>query len=521
MRMAPERTRRIRVLLFAACALLALCGLARSAPAAGGAIRGHARPTIVWPYHRPVSGSVAFFIRGVPRGARAVFLSVGSRRIWSSGRAATARQRRLVLETRRLRNGPHILLLRVVYRGGRSVLTRKRIVVRNRSGLHGPVAHLAGLNVGAFGPPAAGDPGPSVAEFNRETYLYRSSWPVQDEADRYQFMVLAGNEYAEIPRLKAINPGLKFLLYQAIWVTNRDDYSWIPTLTGCTSYADDIANHRDWFLRDRSGALVHGLGKSDLYALDVGSSTYQQACAAHAGAVAKKYGFDGVFFDLVDGDPSLDVNGASLPEYPTRGSWEDAMGSALAYLGPALRAQGLLAFGNISGADSSARWERWVSHLDGVEEESWTDGDAGLEQQIPFWETKITELAWAMDHGKYEFVHSYNKGEAANTFGLAAMLLAANGRASYSTTNGATDDEYWFPEYNAARDLGAPAGPYRVLANGVYERAFARGIVLVNPTGRHIPAFWLGGGRYSGSGLAGAESVAMAPTSAVILNETG
>lgn len=520
MRIAPARARRIRTLLSAACAVIVLSAVAGSAPAAGGALRRQAEPTIVWPYHRPVSGRVAFFIRGILRRPRAMFVSVGGRRIWTSRRAATVRQRKLMIETRLLRNGLHVLVLRVVYPSGRSVLARKWIVVRNR-GLHGPIAHLAGVNVGAFGPPAAGDPGPSVAEFNRETYLYRSSWPVEDEADRYQFMVLAGNEYAEIPRLRAINPNLKFLLYQAIWFTNSDDYSWIPTLTGCTSYADDIANHRSWFLRDNSGALVHGLGKSDLYALDVGNSAYQQACAANAGAVAKKYGFDGVFFDLVDGEPSLDVDGIGLPAYPSRGSWEDAMNSALAYLGPALRAQGLLVFGNVSGADSTARWEQWVAHLDGVEEESWTDGDSGLEQQIPFWATKITELTWAMDNDKYEFVHSYNKGEAANTFGLAAMLLAANGRASYSTTNGGTDDEYWFPEYDAARDLGAPAGPSRVLADGVYERAFARGIVLVNPTARHIPAFWLGGGTYSGSGLTGVRSMALAPTSAVILTETG
>jgi hypothetical protein len=101
------------------------------------------------------------------------------------------------------------------------------------------------------------------------------------------------------------------------------------------------------------------------------------------------------------------------------------------------------------------------------------------------------------------------------------MLLATNGRASYSTTNGATTDEYWFPDYDGAAALGPPAGRYRVLSNGVYERAFANGIVLVNPSTRSIPTFWLGGDRYSGSGLVNVRAVAMAPTSGLILLKSG
>jgi hypothetical protein len=229
-----------------------------------------------------------------------------------------------------------------------------------------------------------------------------------------------------------------------------------------------------------------------------------------------------VFFDLVDGRFDGDItSGTSIPEYPMRRSWEDAMNSALAYLAPSLRGQGLLVFGNVSETDNSATWRQWVGHLDGVEEESWTDGGAGLHAQVPFWPTKFSELNWAMANGKYEFVHSYSTNEAANAFGLAAMLLAGNGRASYSSSNGATTDEYWFPEYDTAKELGAPAGPYAVLANGVYERAFATGIVLVNPTARPTGKFWLGGGRYSGSGLTNVRSVALPPTSAVILRETG
>jgi hypothetical protein len=213
--------------------------------------------------------------------------------------------------------------------------------------------------------------------------------------------------------------------------------------------------------------------------------------------------------------------GLTIPEYPTQRSWEGAMTGALAYLAPALRAQGLMVFGNVSGADSVATWEQWVGHLDGVEEESWMDGGAGMAPQIPFWSTQLAELDWATAHGKYEFVHSHDSGEVGNAFGLASMLLLANGQASYSTTNGGVDDESWFPEYDTAKALGAPAGPYAVLANGVYERAFAKGIVLVNPTSHRVPSFWLGGHSYSGSGITDAESVSLPATSALILEQTG
>jgi hypothetical protein len=504
------------------CALMVcaqvVCALACAAP--GTAAVRRAGPAIVWPYRAAVSGTVFFALRGITSAARELVLSVGGQRVWSA--AAVPHAHKLVMNTQRLRNGKHVLQLRVTYAGRRSFLVHTAIVVRNARGQRGLIAHAAGMYVGAFSPPAAGVAGPSVAEFNRETYLYRTAWPVADEANRYQFMVLSGNEYALIPMLKAINPHLRFLVYQAIWFTNQNDYSYMQTVTGCTAYADDVANHPSWFLHDASGNRVLGPNRTDLYAMDVGNPAYQQACAANAGALARTYGFDGVFFDLIDGPMARDVQpGLTIPEYPTQRSWEGAMTGALAYLAPALRAQGLMVFGNVSGADSVATWEQWVGHLDGVEEESWTDGGAGIARQSPFWSAKLAELDWATGHGKYEFVHSYNGGEAGNTFGLASMLLVANGRASYSTSNGGVDDENWFPEYDTAKALGAAAGPYEVLANGVYERAFANGIVLVNPAGHQVPSFWLGGRTYAGSGIANAESVTLPATSGLILLKTG
>jgi hypothetical protein len=124
----------------------------------------------VWPYRAPVSGAVIFSVKGISRAAREMVVTVSGRRLWQG---VAKRHRSLIINTRRLRNGAHVLQLRVLYGGRRSVLVRRKIVVRNRRAV---IAHAAGADVGAFGPPAAGRAGPSVALFNRETYLYRSTW---------------------------------------------------------------------------------------------------------------------------------------------------------------------------------------------------------------------------------------------------------------------------------------------------------------------------------------------------------
>jgi hypothetical protein len=539
--------RSARIATAVVAALSAAAGVSGSALAARHA---HVqRLEIVRPYRTDVSGTIFFAVRGIRTHARRIVFSIDGRRVWSAGRVSPRLRRATAIDTRKLRNGRHMLSLRVTYANRSTDLVRKPIVVHNRRPGSAQQAHPAGAgrggttgsgassggttaaggttasgtgttgSGGAFGPPSSPVSGPSVAAFNRESYLYSSTLPAAQEANRYQVIVLDAHDYPEVPLLKAANPNLKIVLYQAIMFTNSDDYSYMQTATGCTAYADDLANHPTWFLHDQNGNRVLAPNRTDLYALDVGNPAYEQACATNAAAFAKRYGFDGIFFDVVDGNLSLDVSpGVTIPEYPSAASWQNAMNAALGYLGPALRAQGLLAFGNVSGAASTSQWQQWVSHLDGVEEEAWTDGGGGLAQQIPWFSQKLDELSWAMSNDKYEIVHSYNGGEAANTYGLATMLLAATGRASYATSNtDYTSQENWFPEYDTAQQLGAAAGPYTVLANGVYERAFAGGIVLVNPTGSSIPSFSLGGGTYMGSGLTNVRSVALGPTSGLIL----
>jgi hypothetical protein len=55
----------------------------------------------------------------------------------------------------------------------------------------------------------------------------------------------------------------------------------------------------------------------------------------------------------------------------------------------------------------------------------------------------------------------------------------------------------------------------------VYERAFSKGIVLVNPGGTSVPSFSLGGSAYSGSGRTNVRTAQLGATSGVILLKVG
>jgi hypothetical protein len=367
---------------------------------------------------------------------------------------------------------------------------------------------------------ADGGPSPNLAQFNRETYRFSTRLSLTTEARRYQVLVLSAADAGRVGALKRANPRLTVLVYQSLIATDRHDPSAAPTLTGCTSYTDDVRHHADWLLRDGHGAPVTATPHNvALHLTDIGDPGYEQRCAANAASLARAHGFDGVFFDMVIGDlSSLLDPGVNVPRYARPGSWSDALTAALGRMVPVLHAAGLIAVGNLALAPDVTTWEGWAGELDGVEEESWTDGGLGPRQQVPFFMTKLDELAWTQHHQEYELVHSFGSGAQANTYGLAAMLLVAAGTASYSTSNvDYSADEQWYSVYGTARRLGPPSGSFERLHNGVLERRFAHGLVLVNPQSTRAGSIALGG-RYTGSGLTRVTTASLPATSGLILH---
>ena len=360
------------------------------------------------------------------------------------------------------------------------------------------------------------------AQFNRVTYNFSTKLTMAQEATRYQAIVLQSTNGNLVASLHASNPNLRILMYTDIKYSRTTDPQ---GLSVCTSYPTDNASHPSWFLTDQYGHRTTSSQSSADYFMDVGNPAYQQACMSHAIALAKKYGFDGVFMDDVSAWVGWSFRpGVRVPKYSSVSSWQSAMYSLVNSAGQTMHQNGMLVVGNIGAATlTSGLWQKWTGPLDGSMEESWTDGNAGLAQQVPDWPKKLANIAWSEANGKIALLHSYNTTETGNTYGMASMMLVANGRSNYSTSSGGsyTSAETWFPEYTTAQQLGAPTGAYTRLANGVYERVFQNGIVLTNPTTSSVPSFSLGGGIYSGSQLNNVTSVPMGPTSGLVLLRVG
>jgi hypothetical protein len=353
----------------------------------------------------------------------------------------------------------------------------------------------------------------TYANFNREAYTYTSALPPSQEANTYQYMVLLWPDAAMVPILKAANPNLKIFMYEGIMAAQNSN----PAYVTCTSGPWVLANHPNWILTDQNGNPILYQGH---YLLDVANPSYQQTCLANSIAEAKKDGFDGVFWDMANAKLVWVLPPrTSVPEYPTDASWQAAMYSMLSYAGTQLHANGLLNVANIGGgALFKGLWQQWNGPLDGAEEESFTDYKLGLAIGSWDWPQMIADTAWSEANHKFVMLHSWNTTEPGNTYGLASMMLVADGESSWSTSNGCYSTcEVWYPEYTTAQQLGAPLAPYTKLANGAYERRYQYGMVVVNPTLNAIAPFSLGGGTYTGSGLSGVSSVGLGADSGYIL----
>ena len=372
--------------------------------------------------------------------------------------------------------------------------------------------------------------------------------------------------------IHCLNPTAKVLLYQNTFMSmqrnmgnagldlppNEDD-------TGCSTYAT-ASHHPSWFVHDSGGgelvawSLANRRSVDIRHLMDVGNPGYQQDCASQIVTTVRKLGFDGVFLDdnawwgfypWYDSSTDKQVwgslrpqNGYTVPSYADNCttvdpcSWWKAIANFNRYVAPRLRAanarsgQPLLVFGNTAAAYPGGDYRAVMGPLDGFMEESWTDGGQGLAQQSYFWALKSTIASWAAANGKYELFHSSNDTERGNTLGLAAMLLFAGGKASYSTSNlGYSGYDTWYPEYDTAEQLGPPTGPATTSGAfsacgstpGIYyQRHFRYGLVVVNPCSTTIGSVSLAG-LYSGSGDEPRDvtSVTLAPRTGYVLLRSG
>jgi hypothetical protein len=363
---------------------------------------------------------------------------------------------------------------------------------------------------------------PVADAFFRPVYASYGGTPLTpaQEGARYRVIILNPADAALIPALKAGNPGLKVLTLIDMMSTDPNDPAGAANWVG---YTDASENHPGWFLTDPDGNRLKFQHFPQALVMDVGNAEYQQAGLASVIAQLKAGGFDGVLLDDANASLRWVIAGGSAEcaKYPTDQLWQAAVYSFLRNVAPALRRAGLLVVANIGGSTSTSGgvWQKWNGPLDGAMEESFTNGGIGRDSiRNGEWLPKFRHAVWSEAHQKISLDHARTRTRGGARYGLATMLLAANGNNSfYASEHYAT--EVWWPEYRTARALGRPLGGARVLENGVYRRNFEHGAVLVNPHAHRASRVQLGG-LYSGSGRHNITNVTLRATSGVVLKKS-
>lgn len=330
---------------------------------------------------------------------------------------------------------------------------------------------------------------------------------------RSSFVILNEWEQAKMKSLKAANPNVKVLMYKNLsFMSAADAYG--NSNAGVTTQMADPS----WYLLNTSGQRFTSDWYSYMWAADIGNPAYQQKWADSVLSKLQTQGWDGVFADDTNASMHNHYDPASIAKYPTDAAYAAATGSALAAIGPKIRAAGKLIVPNFGEWRlNRSTVNGWLDYVSGGMEEMFTKwGNTTGTGYLPVtdWNLQLGCLKDAEAKGKYflAVTHSTNTDAAAARYGWATILLASNGHASY-IEGGDYTNQPWFPEYDYA--IGEPAGNETADASGVHRRAYTNGLVVVNPTSKSVSVSL--GGTYNGSGLTNATSATMAPNTALVL----
>lgn len=334
-------------------------------------------------------------------------------------------------------------------------------------------------------------------------------------ASRNEYVVLQAWQTDRLHALKEANPAVKVLVYKNLGFSAQTSSS--PTGPSSSGVAYNEAQD-SWFLRNTQGERFTSWSFNWLWAMDVGSSSYQKQWASNVISELDSQGWDGVMLD--DASPTLkyQYDSSEVAKYPDDASYSAAMESALAYIGPRIAADGKLAIPNFATwAEYPETCNRWLQYVSGALDEmfvKWGKGSGEGYRGEGQWSTQVRDAEYATSHGKIFL--AYTQGSVGETqaarYGYASLLLGSDGRGAYAFTPDYST-ETWLPEYEF--NLGDPLGQQQEDASGIRRRAFEHGLVLVNPTNTTLPVEF--GGTYSGSGLTNAREATMQPHTALVM----
>jgi hypothetical protein len=198
--------------------------------------------------------------------------------------------------------------------------------------------------------------------------------------------------------------------------------------------------------------------------------------------------------------------------------------------------------GTVSALNANPAWAQESAAAGAGLAEGFSNGGAGVAQQESYTPVKMSDAMWSAANSTYDLEHAtpdsdaQGNAEAPNVYGLALLLVTdASGYGSWSTSGCASTyncASNWQPDYNTALQLGPATGAMQIRtdigSHTFYERDFANGVVVANPSGNSIASFTpTPGGTYTGNTCAATDSspygtcTSLSNSSTVTIGPTG
>ena len=260
--------------------------------------------------------------------------------------------------------------------------------------------------------------------------------------------------------------------------------------------SDVATQHPEWILHDQAGNRLFipwgcANGTCPQYAGDVANPNFRAWWISQLQTVFSRGSYKGVFIDDVnmnfsvsDGNgnqvaPIDDSTGAPM----TWSAWRNYIAQFVMQIRQAFPGKEIVHnsvwFAGPDGVrDLDPAIKLQISAADIINLERGIGSDAGLTGGTGAW--SLYSLFTFIDHvhqsGHAGVLEQYDVTDlATQQYSLAGYFLISSGRDYYSDTS--TTPDNWWSGFDI--DIGAPLGP-RTYANGVYQRNFTNGIVLLN-----------------------------------------
>jgi hypothetical protein len=270
-------------------------------------------------------------------------------------------------------------------------------------------------------------------------------------------------------------------------------------------------HHPDWLLRGAgSGQRFQFRGYPHIWEADYGNRAYQRQWAGNVLADVRSHGWDGVQLD--NALTTADAYGIAA-KYPTNTAVQAATYSALREIGHALHQAGVRSVVNVGYATRFPElWQGWLGPVDGLLQEFYLSSTTQPDAVGDGWALYENEVSTCAALHKVCWFHtgSYTSAVAPQTraYALASFLLATDGRQLLSVGDSTSVPPA--PRWILGRSLSAMDG-----MGGAWQRYFAGGVAVVNPTGSSMVVYL--GGKYLGNAGRPVSTVSLQPASGAVL----